>query len=196
MIFLSLPSGRLILNNIDCYRGSERDVLSRYCSAAKEYNADIIVRLTADCPLIDPTVIDKAVNLFHQSNVDYTSNTVPLKTSYFPDGSDVEVFSMHALERANHEATSEEDREHVTFYFWRSTEKRGFRTNQLSNTENWSKYRFTVDYPEDREVVKRIVAELNERNQFGHLDEIIQIFKDYPDIYYLNSKYYFGIGWN
>jgi len=183
------------LNNIPFYRGSENDVLSRYYCAAKEYKADTIVRLTADCPLIDPIVIDNTVNLFHESKVDYASNTTPPETSHFPDGSDVEVFSIQALERANNEAIRQADREHVTFYFWKYAEKNGFQTNQLSNTENWSKYRYTVDYSEDFEVVKRIASELNKRNQFGELGEIIQILKDYPEIYDLNSKYYFGIGW-
>ena len=183
------------LNNISFYRGSENDVLSRYYCAAKEYKADTIVRLTADCPLIDPIVIDNTVNLFNESKVDYASNTTPSETSNFPDGSDVEVFSIQALERANNEAIRQADREHVTFYFWKYAEKNGFQTNQLSNTENWSKYRYTVDYSEDLEVVKRIVSELNKRNQFGELGEIIQILKDYPEIYDLNSKYYFGIGW-
>ena len=105
------------------------------------------------------------------------------------------MFSIQALERANNEAIRQADREHVTFYFWKYAEKNGFQTNQLSNTENWSKYRYTVDYSEDLEVVKRIVSELNKRNQFGELGEIIQIFKDYPEIYNLNSKYYVGIGW-
>ena len=183
------------LNNISFYRGSESDVLSRYYCAAKEYKADTIVRLTADCPLIDPIIIDNTVNLFNESKVDYSSNTTPPETSHFPDGSDVEVFSIQALERANNEAIRQADREHVTFYFWKYAEKNGFQTNQLSNTENWSKYRYTVDYSEDFEVVKRIASELNKRNQFGELGEIIQILKDYPEIYDLNSKYYFGIGW-
>ncbi len=184
------------LKKITCCRGSESDVLSRYYDVAREYEVDIIVRLTADCPLIDPTVIDRTIDLFHQSSCDYVANTVPPETSRFPDGSDVEVFSMQALECANMEAESEEDREHVTFYFWKSRQGYQFRTSQLSHTEDWSEYRFTVDYPEDFEAVTRIIAILDERKQFGYLDEIIQILKDYPDIYELNSKYYFGIGWD
>jgi len=102
---------------------------------------------------------------------------------------------MEALSKAYEEATTKEDREHVTFYFWKSAEEHRFRTSQLKNSENWSNYRFTVDYPEDLEVVKSIVTELNKRNQLGHLSEVIQVLKDHPDIFELNSKYYFGMGW-
>ena len=102
---------------------------------------------------------------------------------------------MQALERANQEATSKKDREHVTFYFWKSEKKDTFKIAQLSNHENWSKYRFTVDYLEDYQVVKQIDTELKRRNQFGTLEEIIQILKGHPEIVELNAKYYFGIGW-
>ena len=90
---------------------------------------------------------------------------MPPENSQYPDGSDVEVFSMSALQRAQQEATSEEDRQHVTFYFWKSKQKKTFKTAQLSNHENWSKYRFTVDYPEDYEVVKMVDEELKKKNQ-------------------------------
>jgi len=182
-------------NNISYFRGSENDVLSRYYDAAIKYNADIIVRLTADCPLVDPLVIDRTIELFQKNNLDYSVNTVPPETSQFPDGSDVEVFSMHALEWANKEVVSEEDREHVTFCFWKSKQKKSFKIAQLGNNENWSKYRFTVDYPEDYEVVKKIDRELKRRNQFGTLKEVILILKENPKIVELNVKYYFGIGW-
>jgi len=182
-------------NNILSFRGSEDDVLSRYYHAAKEYNADAIVRLTADCPMLDPEVIDKTIALFQQDNIDYAANTVPPESSKYPDGSDVEVFSMFALKRAYQEATNEEDREHVTFYFWKSKQKDTFETAQLSNHEDFSKYRFTVDYPEDYEVVKMIDEELKKMNQFGSLNEIVEILNNNPEISALNSKYYFGIGW-
>jgi len=181
--------------NIAFFRGSENDVLSRYYDAAIKYKVDTIVRITADCPLINPEVIDRTIELFQNNDLDYAGNTVPPESSQFPDGSDVEVFSMQALERANQEATSKEDREHVTFYFWKSEEKDTFKIAQLGNHENWSKYRFTVDYPEDYQVVKQIDKELKRRNKFGTLEEIIQILKEHPEIVKLNAKYYFGIGW-
>jgi len=181
------------MNGYESFRGSENDVLSRYYECAKKYNADVIVRLTADCPLIDPLVIDKLIKLYFESSVDYGANTVPPETSTFPDGSDVEVFSIRALEKANTVAHDPKDREHVTFYFWKYNN--GFKTVQLNCNEDWSKYRFTVDYPEDFDVIKCIMKELSKRNIFGHLKDIIEIFDLNPEIKQKNEKYYFGVGW-
>ena len=122
---------------INFYRGSENDVLSRYYECAKIYNIQTIVRLTADCPLIDPVIIDKVIDLFIENDVDYSSNTVPPDTSFWPDGSDVEVFSFEAIEKAYKKAKKQEDREHVTFFFWKN-KSNGFKVNQLSNMEDWS----------------------------------------------------------
>lgn len=182
-------------NNILCFRGSENDVLSRYFECASFYNLTTIIRLTADCPFTDPRIIDKVVNLFFEQGVDYCSNTVPPDTSHWPDGSDVEVFSFQALERAHKESIKADDREHVTFYFWQEQSHR-FKTAQLLNNNNdWSKYRFTVDYPEDLKVVNMLSNEIKSRNVFGHIEEIINILKDRPDIKKLNEQYYFGLGW-
>ena len=180
-------------NKYECFRGSENDVLSRYYECAKEYSADVIVRLTADCPLIDPDIIDKVINQYFEKNVDYTANTVPPETSTFPDGSDVEVFSMTSLKRAYKEAKDPSDREHVTFYFWKYNN--GFKTVQLTLDRDWSKYRFTVDFPEDLEVVDFVIRELKNRNNFGYLDEIVHIINSNPRIKAKNSMYYSGIGW-
>lgn len=180
-------------NNIEYFRGSENDVLSRYYECAQKYNADVVVRLTADCPLSDPKIIDDTIKFYIDTKVDYVANTVPPETSKYPDGFDVEVFSMEALKKAYEKANDSHDREHVTFYFWKYNN--GFKTAQLYNSKNYSKYRLTVDYPEDFEVVEFVIKELKKRNSFGHLNEIIEIIDANPDIKAKNSKYYSGIGW-
>lgn len=180
-------------NKIDYFRGSEIDCLDRYYRCAKKHNADIIVRLTADCPLSDPHIIDNTINLYINTRADYAANTIPPETSKYPDGTDVEIFSIQALEKAFYEANDPHDREHVTFYFWKYNNN--FKIAQLDNERNYSKYRLTVDYPEDFKVVEFVVQELKKRNRFGHLDEIIEIIDSNPEIKAKNSKYYFGIGW-
>lgn len=181
--------------NMHCYRGSEDDVLSRYFDCATAFKADVVVRLTADCPFVDPIVIDNMIGEFVSSDADYIANTVPLETGMWPDGSDVEIFSMQALERAYRETTLPEEREHVTFYFWKSIKRHEFKTLQFDNSDDWSKYRFTVDYQEDYEVITRLLDKLNQSGKYGHINEIVEVLKNNPDIRELNSRYYFGIGW-
>lgn len=179
--------------NISYYRGSEDDVLDRYYETAKLYDAKTIIRCTADCPLIDANFIDKTIELFINSNVDYASNTCPPDLKKFPDGSDVEVFSFTALERAWKETTDLKDREHVTFYFW----KRGkdFSTILLDNKEDWGKYRITVDYPEDFVVVERIIKQLKKEKKNGSLKEIINVLSENPELTKVNSNYSWGMNW-
>ena len=178
---------------VDCYRGSENDVMSRYYECAKKYNPDTVVRMTADCPLIDPEIIDKVVQKFEDDNVDYCANTVPPETSKFPDGSDIEVFSMQALERANSEIQYAHRREHVTFQFWQGQD---YVSSQYTQDKDWSNYRITVDYPEDFEVVNYIFDELKAKSIFGSLAEIIKIIDNNQEIKEKNSQYFFGQGWN
>jgi spore coat polysaccharide biosynthesis protein SpsF len=177
---------------VDCYRGSEDDVLSRYYECAKQYNPSTVIRMTADCPLIDPEIIDAVVQKFEDDNVDYCANSVPPETSKFPDGSDVEVFSMKALECANVEVKDPHFREHVTFQFWQN---KNYTSSQYTQDKDWSNYRITVDYPEDFEVIEYILKELKTKFSFGHIDEIVKIITNNKNIESKNSNYYFGIGW-
>jgi len=180
-------------NEIECFRGEENDVLSRYYHCAKNNDVDVIVRLTADCPLVDPEIIDEVVNIFLEKNVDYASNTVPVESSTFPEGCDVEVFSFEALEKAYQNCRDPHDREHVTFYFWKY--ENDFKTAQLTRKQDLSGYRFTVDYPEDFEVIEFILNELKRRNFFGSLEEIVGIIDGNQQIKERNSRFYSGIGW-
>jgi glutamate-1-semialdehyde 2,1-aminomutase len=133
-------------------RGSENDVLSRYGEAIRKVGGDIVVRVTGDCPLMDPQVVDDVVRLLSQRGADYASNVDPPS---FPDGLDVEAFTRQALERAQREATQTRDREHVTPYI---REGGRFRKVNLRASEDWSGERWTVDEPSDFAVVEKIFA--------------------------------------
>ena len=182
-------------NRIKFYRGSTKDVLSRYYHCAKLFKVDTIVRLTADCPFIDPSIIDKVIDIFFEERADFSSNTVPPETSSWPDGSDVEVFSFKNLEIAYKNSVDLNEREHVTFYFWKN-KTNNFSNVQLDNDQDWSKYRFTLDYPKDFEVIKKIYFELKKNNQFGYVKDVVDILKNNPEIRNLNKDYHFGIGWD
>ena len=135
------------------YRGDLHDVLERYASAAEIFAADIVVRLTGDCPLIDPDVIDSVVGLRARSGVDYCSNIAP---PTYADGLDVECFTRAILERARREARQPAEREHVTL--WMRSEDNELSRENHAGLIDTSHLRLTVDYPDDLEVVRRIVA--------------------------------------
>jgi len=139
-------------------RGSSDNVLDRYLQAAREFDGEIIVRITSDCPLIDPNVIDLVVSSFlaSQPPVHYASNTL-LRT--YPRGLDVEVFSREALEAAAAEASTAEQREHVTPYLYQEPSK--FRLRAVTNPTDYSHYRWTVDTTEDLDFVREIHSRLD-----------------------------------
>mgnify|MGYP001196473203 CR=1 FL=1 len=133
-----------------CTRGSEKDVLDRFYQSAKSVDADAIVRITGDCPLVDPVLVDQCIQAYKKSHVDYFSNIDP---ATFPDGLDIEVMSFSSIERANNETSSEFDREHVTPYIRNSSL---FTKDSISHAEDLSDYRWSVDEPEDLIVVTNI----------------------------------------
>jgi spore coat polysaccharide biosynthesis protein SpsF len=133
-------------------RGSEHDLLDRYVQAARSHRADAVVRITSDCPLIDPDVVDLVVRSFEEAGVDYASNTLAPRT--FPLGLDVEVMSVDSLERAWRDDTNPAWREHATPYLYRHPEL--FALLRVSNDVDQSAHRWTVDTPEDYELVSRI----------------------------------------
>ena len=182
-----------ISNNINCFRGSENDVLDRYYMAAKKYKSTTIVRLTADCPLIDPEIIDKTIKLFNTKKVDYASNAVPPDIKKYPDGSDVEVFNFNNLELAWKNVKDLKDREHVTFYFWKYDNN--FSLALLKNIYDWGNYRITVDYVEDFQLVTHIIEFLDKNNLDGSLKEVIDFLDANPQIKKINSQYTWGMNW-
>ncbi len=131
------------IKNIKIYRGSENNVLLRYFNAAKKFNSDIIIRITADCPLIDPLMLNKILKYFKKNKYDYISNIRPRS---FPDGLDIEVFNFQTLKYAFKSSKSKIDKEHVTKFMVRS--KKVLKYN-IKNKINYSKLRWTIDYKED-----------------------------------------------
>ncbi len=169
-------------NNISYYRGSENDVLDRFYNTAVESGANIILRLTADCPLIDPRIIDKIISQFTKnSNLDYM-NTAPT----YPEGVDAEIFTFFALEKAWNNAKLNTEREHVTAHIWSNPKEFNFTSLQYSR--DLSKYRFTVDEPEDFEVVKSIFVALYKEKGIFHLENIIDYLDSHPDVFKLNQN--------
>lgn len=144
-------------NEVGYYRGSVNDVLERFYFAVKDLHPDYVVRLTSDCPLIDPQVIDHIITTCVAAGCDYASNT--LKPTY-PDGIDTEVFRFSALERAYHEAALQSEREHVTPYIKKNSSFNGgslFTSMNIESSIDCSGYRITVDTEEDFEVIKRLL---------------------------------------
>jgi spore coat polysaccharide biosynthesis protein SpsF len=140
--------------SIRFFRGPEDDVLTRYFNAATTAKADNIVRVTSDCPLLDPRVVDRVIRYFmeNQSRMDYVSNT--LRRTY-PRGMDCEVFPMRILQEVNKLATSDSDREHVTSFIYRHPDR--YRLGNVACEKDYSQYRWTVDTPEDFALVSMLM---------------------------------------
>jgi spore coat polysaccharide biosynthesis protein SpsF len=156
-----------------CFRGAEQDVLARYHNAAEAAGARTVVRLTADCPLVAPEVIDEVVDAFVATGgeVDLASNAPPRGRTY-PDGMDVEVFSGAALGRAHAEATSPADREHVTTYMYRC-----LRVLEVHLPRSLGDVRVTVDHAADLERVRAIFEELYPRDPGFTLADVIELLE-------------------
>lgn len=154
--------------NIATYRGSEYDVLSRYLEAGHAHHADIIVRITADCPLIDPNVIDKGIEVFLEKDDEYVSNCNPRS---YPRGMDTEIFTIQALESANIHGVHPLEREHVTYYLY--SEPGRCRVGNFEYESDLSSYHFTVDTQEDFDFIRSIVEGVYPKNPHFTLEDII-----------------------
>ncbi|TCS83310.1 cytidylyltransferase domain-containing protein [Tepidibacillus fermentans] len=163
---------------INVYRGSEEDVLSRYHEAAIQYGADIIVRLTSDCPVIDPKVVDNVIQYYleNQSRYDYVSNTL---TRSYPRGMDTEVFTFQALKESYNEAEEKHEREHVTPFIYLRPNR--YSLGSVQYITDKSTYRWTVDTPEDFELIRRIIENLYPSNPHFTLEDTITLLETNPD---------------
>lgn len=166
---------------VDCFRGNEEDVLDRYYSAAKRYNGESILRVTADCPLIDPEITDRIIEKYLEGGLDYVSNTIE---PTFPDGLDSEVFSFKALEKAWKEAKKLSEREHVTPYLWNHPQN--FRIKNVAYEKNLSGLRWTVDTKEDLEFVKEVYKDLYREGQIFYMRDVLHLMERRPELLKIN----------
>jgi len=144
-------------NNYSCFRGSENDVLDRYFKCAKKNNFEIIVRITSDCPLIDPNIVDKVIEKFESMNYDYVTNTFPRT---FPKGLDVEIFKFSILEHMWKNAKLPSEREHVTQFL---INKEKYKIGNIQNEQDLSKLRWTLDQEEDYRFLCEIIQRIKKR---------------------------------
>lgn len=170
--------------NVKYFRGSKDDVLSRYYYAAKENGADIVVRITSDCPLIDPYVVDDTVRHYFEEEADIVTNAGPiLSERTFPRGLDVEVFSFDILKKAFENATETYQREHVTPYIYENSKKIYFHKNNV----DYSRHRWTLDTEEDFELISEIYERLFKGKHDFYLKKIIELFDKEPELFQINA---------
>lgn len=169
---------------VEVFRGSEEDVLSRYYYAAKENNLDIVVRITSDCPLIDPKVLDNIVSFYKSNDYDIVSNAgADITTRTYPRGLDTEVFSFKMLEDAFNKADEKYQREHVTPYIYENANNIYYYKNDV----DYSKYRWTLDTEEDFQLISEIYKHLYSGKHDFYLEEIIDLFEKNQDLYNINA---------
>lgn len=165
-----------------CELGSEHDVLERYLAAARAHAADVIVRITGDCPLVDAALVDEMIRSYRNADVDYFSNCSP---PTFPDGLDIEVFSADALERSAAMTSSAYDHEHVTPFL---RESGNFSTNSAKHTEDLSSWRWTVDEPADLEVVRQVFEHFSPDHYFSW-EKVADFQLTNPQVFSLNQEF-------
>lgn len=197
----ALPADQTIIafarkHDVPWFAGSENDVLDRFYHAAMKYGGDPIVRITGDCPLVDPGVLGRVIELYrsHEGKVDLVSvatgagvATDNFKGGRFPDGLDGEVIAFAALDRAWREAIRASDREHVTPYIWRNTDM--FRVMNLTSETDYSQLRWTLDNQEDLEVISRIYAALYREDRPFLMGEVLALLSLHPELAKMNDQF-------
>lgn len=174
-------------NDWHFFRGSESHVLERYYKAASSYHADVIVRITSDCPLFDPQILSEMLHFFRNQidtgkNLDYLSNVI-VRT--FPRGLDAEIFTFAALEKAYQNASTDQDREHVTSYIYKNPEL--FVMDNFKSERNLSEYRWTLDVEEDFRLIEAIYSDLYKKNKLFTTQEVLDLLKEKPELMKLNQ---------
>lgn len=173
-------------NHVNFFRGSEEDVLSRYYHSAVEFGLDAIVRITSDCPLVDPSVIDEVIDFYLNNNfVLVTNGGAGDNDRTYPRGLDIAIFSFNVLEEAYENATQQYQREHVTPYIY---EKFSDEIYRYKNERDLSDYRLTLDTPEDYDLIKKIYEKLYDGKHDFYLDDIIDFLEKNPELKAINEN--------
>lgn len=167
---------------VPCWRGDEQDVLSRYLGAARAHEADAVVRVTSDCPLIEPRLIDRVVDLLRGGGCDYASTT--LKRTY-PRGLDVEAFTMESFERLALEVTEEYERVHVTPRYYQNPDR--FHLSGIEAEQDYSDLRWTVDTPADIALVREIYTHFEGRDDFDWR-QVLALVESRPELTAINAE--------
>ena len=165
-----------------CFRGSEEDVLDRYFQAARLSRASTIVRITADCPLLDPGVVDGLLGHFLANELDYCNTSAE-----FPDGLDCEALSMDALEAAWREASLPSEREHVTPFVKKHPER--FRLGEYPCPEAWGRYRWTLDEEDDLRFLREVFARLQRPGRRIRTRDVVELLQREPHLFEINSRF-------
>lgn len=181
-------------NKINCFRGHPTDLLDRHYQAAKLFNADAVVKIPSDCPLIDSNIIDKVLR-FYIDNFDKYNFVSNLHPATYPDGNDVEIMSFDILKNAWLNAKLELEREHTTPYIWENPDK--FRIGNVvweTGLDFSMSYRFTIDYQKDYNFIKQVYDELYPINNKFTLQDILDVLERKPELKKINEEYC-GVNW-
>lgn len=173
--------------NVDYFLGDENDVLNRYYQAAINFNLnenDSVVRITADCPLIDPIIVDEIIIKHLKNNYDYTTNTL---VRSFPDGLDCEVFTFSVLKDIWKKARLKSEREHVTLYIKNNPEN--YKLGNLKQDVDLSDLRWTVDEKEDFILIKKIYESLYNEEKPFLMEDILELLNNNPSLLKINDMY-------
>jgi spore coat polysaccharide biosynthesis protein SpsF len=179
---------------LDCYRGHPQDLLDRHYQAALEFGGDPVIKIPSDCPLIDPAIIDNVIGywLEYSGQYDFVSNLHP---ATWPDGNDVEIMSLQALEKAWREADRPMEREHTTPYIWEHPELFRIGNVTMKGGKDYSMtHRFTIDYEADYQLIRAVFDELYPRDPFFGVDAILALLDNQPELYAINADLA-GINW-
>ncbi|GAB6282304.1 MAG: glycosyltransferase family protein [Ignavibacterium sp.] len=181
-------------NNIEVFRGDPNDLLDRHYMVGLKYDADVVVKIPSDCPLIDPSIITKVLKFYldHQPEYDYVSNLHP---STYPDGNDIEVMTMNALKTAWLESKKNFEREHTTPFIWENPQR--FKIGNITWETGYDysmTHRWTIDYEEDYIFIKNIYDELYYINPHFSMYDILNLLEKKPSLMEINKKYN-GVNW-